>query len=204
LTSLISAIRLLRLLQADVAGVSSQIAFRAEGRTAILGRYGDTWLQRYYEGAATSCRPSHRTSFPSFGGTSDALVVFAPWRTSAPPRPGVGHPVSPAGTLPRRRQDLPRSWGISIVRLHVFSPTPAGLLTPDHYGTATWPMDPYIQGPPQCIFRHSIVRLSDSLSTLRKADYSDPTQDPLPVAGQALPDGLSTHKIPVKGLKIVS
>ena len=50
---------------------------------------------------------------------------FAPRRTSAPPRPGVGHPVSPAGNLPRRRQDLPSSWGISIVRLHMFS-TDAG------------------------------------------------------------------------------
>jgi hypothetical protein len=27
-------------------------------------------LRRYYRGAMTSCRPSHRTSLPSFGGTS--------------------------------------------------------------------------------------------------------------------------------------
>ena len=40
-------------------------------------------------------------------------------------------PVAPAGILPRRRQDLPSSWGISIVRLHMFLPTPAGLLAPD-------------------------------------------------------------------------
>ena len=52
---------------------------------------------QYYEGATTSCRSSRRTSFPSFGGTSVALVLFAPRRTSTPPRPGVGHPVSPAG-----------------------------------------------------------------------------------------------------------
>jgi hypothetical protein len=126
-------------------------------RTAILGRYGDTWFQvqslgrisrprsqhqtppfgfsfpppgpagpvprlhRYYEGATTSCRPSRRTPLPSCGGTSVALVAFAPRRTSAPPRPGVGNPVSPAGMLPRRRKDLPSSWGISIVRLHMFS-----------------------------------------------------------------------------------
>src|SRR5687768_9136855 len=45
------------------------------------------------------------------------LVVFAPRRTSAPPRPGVGHPVSPAGNALRRRQDLPSSWGTPIVRL---------------------------------------------------------------------------------------
>ena len=68
-------------------------------------------LHQYYEGATTSCRPSRRTSFPSFGGTSVALVAFAPRRTSAPPRPGVGNPVSPAGMLPRKRQDLPKFLG---------------------------------------------------------------------------------------------
>ena len=77
-------------------------------------------LRRYYQDAMTSCRPSRRTSFPSLGCTSVALVVFAPRRTSAPPRPGVGNPVAPAGMLPRKRQDLPSSWGTSIVRLHMF------------------------------------------------------------------------------------
>lgn len=38
------------------------------------------------------------------------LVLFAPRRTSAPPKPGVGDPVSPAGTSLRKRQDLPSSW----------------------------------------------------------------------------------------------
>jgi hypothetical protein len=45
------------------------------------------------------------------------LVLFAPRRTSAPPGPGVGNPVSPAGISLRRRQDLPSSWGTPIVRL---------------------------------------------------------------------------------------
>jgi hypothetical protein len=131
-------------------------------------------LRRYYQDAMTSCRPSRRASFPSLGGTSVALGEFAPRRPSAPPRPGVGRPVSPAGILPRRRQDLPSSWGISIVRLHVFSPTPAGLFTPDHYGATAWPPDPQVQRLPQLVFRRPIARLSDSLSTLRRADYSDP------------------------------
>ena len=55
--------------------------------------------------------PSRRTSFPSFGGTSVALVAFAPWRTSAPPRPGVGNPVSPAGNSPRSEQGSPKFLG---------------------------------------------------------------------------------------------
>ncbi len=167
-----------------------------------------------------------RVKFPSFLGTIKALRLpaarpaarrclrlavprsrslgFAPRRPSAPPRPGVGHPVAPAGISPRRRQDLPSSWGISIVRLHMFLPTPAGLLTPDHYGATARPLDPQVQRLPHWVFRRPIAWLSDWLSTLRRADYSKPTQDSLPVAGQALPDGLSTHKIPMRGFKIVS
>ena len=45
--------------------------------------------------------------------------------------------------------------------------------------------------------------LSNSLSTLRSADYSNTTQDSLPVAGQALLDGLSTRRVPLKGFKVV-
>jgi hypothetical protein len=39
--------------------------------------------------------------------------------------------------------------------------------------------------------------------TLRSADYSSPTQDSLPAAGQALPDGLLARKIPLKGFKVL-
>ena len=42
-----------------------------------------------------------------------------------PPRPGVGNPASPSGMLPRKQQDLPSSWGTSIIRLHMFQ-TDAG------------------------------------------------------------------------------
>ncbi len=37
-----------------------------------------------------------------------------------PPKPGVVHPVTPAGNLPRRRQDLPSSWRTPMIRLHMF------------------------------------------------------------------------------------
>ena len=159
-------------------------------------------LHRYYQNAMTSCRPSRRTSFPSLGGTSAALALFAPRRTSAPSRPGVGHPVSPAGNLPRKRQDLPSSWGISIVRLHMFRD--AGRTT------CTRPL------------RCSSVALGISkakaptkgLSTLNSMAFGlavyaspgslpPPAQDSLPTAGQALPDGLSTRKIPTRGFKAV-
>ena len=97
-------------------------------------------LHQYYEGATTSCRPSHRTSFPSFGGTSVALVIFAPRRTSAPPRPGVGHPVPPAGF--RRGDDRisQSSWGTTIVRLHMFQSDAGRTACTRPYGAAAWPL----------------------------------------------------------------
>ncbi len=84
------------------------------------------------------------------------------------------------------------------------NPTPAGILTPDHYGAATWPLVEQMQRLPRKVFRSSIAWLSDSLSTLRRTSYPATTQDSLPAAGQALPDGLSTRKVPTKGFKVAS
>ena len=71
------------------------------------------------------------------------------------------------------------------------------------YGTTAWPLVIEGQRLPRKVFRRSIALLSDSLSTLRSADYSNNTQDSLPVAGQALLDGLSTRRVPLKGFKVV-
>ncbi len=147
--------------------------------------------------------PFRRTSFPSLGDTSVSLVLFAPWQTSEQPRPGVGIPVSPAGNYRGASRTLPSSWGTSMIRLQCSNPTPAGLLTSDHYGAAAWPLVIESQRLPRGVFRRSIAWLSDSLSTLRNADYSNTTQDSLPVAGQALLDGLLTRKVPLKGFKVV-
>src|SRR5580700_397263 len=72
---------------------------------------------------------------------------------------------------------------------HVQS-TPAGLLVPDHYGAAAWPLVCEKQRLPRKVFRRSIAWLSDSLSTLRRVGYPDATQDSLPAVGQTLLDGL--------------
>ena len=161
-------------------------------------------LQRYYQDAMTSCYPSRRTSFPSLGDTSVALVKFAPGRTSAPPRPGVDNPVSPSGCCrgSNRISQVPGESQLSVCTCS--KPTPAGLFAPYHYGAAAWPLDPQVQRLPRKVFRRPIAWLSDSLSTLRRVGYPDPTQDSLPVAGQALSGGLSTHKIPLKGFRVVS
>ena len=103
--------------------------------------------------------------------------------------------------LPRKQQDLPSSWGTSMVRLPCSKPTPAGLLAPDQYSAVAWPLVIVRQRLLHWAFRRSIAWLSDLLSTLRGADYSSPTQDSLPVAGQALLDGILTRKVPMKGFK---
>ena len=132
------------------------------------------------------------------------LVLFAPRRTSAPPKPGVGDPVSPAGNSLRKRQDLPSSWGTPIVRLHMFH-TDAGRTADTR--------------PLQCRGMALGPRMAKApakgLSTLNSmafglAVYASqcglprPTQNSLPAAGQALPGGLSTHKVPMKGFRSVS
>jgi hypothetical protein len=68
-------------------------------------------LQRYYQDAMTSCRPSRFASLPSLGGTSVALVRFAPRRTSAPQRPGVVHPVAPSGNVAEETTGSPKFLG---------------------------------------------------------------------------------------------
>ena len=152
----------------------------------------------------TSCRPSRRASLPSLGGTSAFTRSFAPRRTSAPPKPGVGDPVSPAGTSLRKRQDLPSSWRTPIVRLHMFH-SDAGRIANTR--------------PLQCrdlaLGDRKAKAPAKGLSTLNsmafglavyasRCELPRPTQNSLPAAGQALPDGLSTRKVPMKGFRYAS
>jgi hypothetical protein len=81
-------------------------------------------LRRYYQSATTSCCPFRRTSFPSFGSTSVALVVFAPRQTSKLPEPGVVNPVSPPGSC-RGSNRISQVPGEPHIRLHMFQ-TDAG------------------------------------------------------------------------------
>ena len=73
----------------------------------------------------------------------------------------------------------------------------------DHCDTAAWPLVCEKQRLPRQVFRSSIAWLSEWLSTLRSAGYPNPTQDSLPVAGQALLDGIRTRKVPMIGFKVV-
>src|SRR6266566_8239789 len=85
-------------------------------------------------------------------------------------RPGVGHPVAPAGIYRGndRSSQVPGEPRLSVC--HVQS-TPAGLIAPDHYGTAAWPLVSEKQRLPRKVFRSSIAWRSDWLSTLRSEGY---------------------------------
>ena len=114
-------------------------------------------LHGYYQSATTSCRPSRRTSLPSFGGTSVSLVGFAPRRTSAPPGPGVGNPVAPTGVVAEETTGSRKFLGNPHCPFAHVQSTPAGLLAPDHYGAAAWPLVCEKQGLPRRVFRRSIA-----------------------------------------------
>src|SRR5262249_37558338 len=69
------------------------------------------------------------------------------------------------------------------------------------YGAAAWPLVSVQQRLPRKVFRRSLAGLPDSLSTLRRAGYPDPTQDSLPAVGQTLLGGRSTRRVPTKGFR---
>lgn len=70
------------------------------------------------------------------------------------------------------------------------SSTPAGSSAPGLFGATTRPPLEPRRRLPRSQFRGSITRPGHSLSTLRRMDCSTTTQDSLPAAGQALPDGI--------------
>ena len=60
------------------------------------------------------------------------------------------------------------------------------------------------KAPTTKIFRGSIAWLSDLLSTYRVTVARLTAQGSLPAAGQALPDGLDTRRVPAKGFQLTS
>ena len=80
-------------------------------------------LQRYYQGATTSCRPSRRTSLPSLGDTTGTLAFRSRRRrVSRPTGLGLVTRYPRPGILPWRRPCLPRSWGTRCTFALLFDP----------------------------------------------------------------------------------
>ncbi len=160
-------------------------------------------LQRYYQDAMTSCCSSRRTPLPSFGGTPVALVSsLLNGRAHRRGLELVTRYLQPG--VAEETTGSPKFLGNPDCPFAHVQSTPAGLLAPDHYDAAAWPLVCEKQRLPRKVFRRSIAWLSDSLSTLRRTGQPATTQDSLPAAGQALPDGLFTRKVPMKGFKGVN
>ena len=161
-------------------------------------------LQRYYQGITTSCRPSHRASFPSLGGTSVGLVLSLLGGRVRPPRPGVDYPVTAAGILPRRRQDLSSSWRTQM-SVCTCSSTPAGLLAPDLIRSSSVAHAMTKAKAPCGLSISKLNSMAFGLAVYASQCWlPSPTQDSLPAVGQTLLDGLSTRRVPMKGFRVAS
>ncbi len=142
--------------------------------------------------ASLSSTGSSRASSPASTVLSKRYDILLPFRRTSFPRLAIPRVHSLCSLLGRRvssqgqelvtrclqpeiteeqSRTLPSSWGTPIVRLHMFSPTPAGLLAPDHYGVAAWPLVCEQQRLPRKVFRRSIAWLSDWLSTHHRVRY---------------------------------
>jgi len=160
-------------------------------------------LRRYYQGTATPCRPSRRTSLPSLGGTMAASLFRSRRREMRPRQAWSWSPGTSRRALPRRRQGLPSSWGTSIAHLHMLSDS-GGTALPRPFGTGARPwVEEQPRLPRETDFRSSIPWLWGWLSTPHVTVTRLTAQDSLPGAGQALLDGLSTRKVPLKGFQHV-
>ena len=160
-------------------------------------------LQQYYQDAMTPCRRPVALRFLRLTvPRMHSLISLLGGRVRRQGQELVIRYLQPEFRRGANRV-LPSSWGTSMIRLPCSKPTPAGLLAPDHTVRQRGPWSSKGRGSHDWVFRRSIAWLSDSLSTLRDANYSNTTQHSLPVAGQALLDGLLTRKVPMKGFKVV-
>ncbi len=162
-------------------------------------------LQRDYQSATTSCRSSRRTSLPSLGGTSafHSLCSLPNGRVHRRGLELVTRCLQP-GLAKETTQDLPSSWGTRLSVCTCSSDAGRTARTRPVHSAAAWPPVYEKRRLPRKVFRRSIAWLSDSLCTLRRTGYPRTTQHSLPAAGQALPDGLSTRRIPMKSFRVVN
>jgi hypothetical protein len=162
-------------------------------------------LQRYYQDAMTSCRPSRRTSLPSLGGTSafHSLGSLPGGRVHRRGLELVTRYLRPGSRRGNdRTSQVPGEPRLSVCTCSGDAGRTAR--TRPVHSAAAWPSVYEQRRLPREVFRRSMAWLSDSLCTLRSAGYPRPTQHSLPAAGQALPDGLSTRRIPMKGFRFAS
>ncbi len=162
-------------------------------------------LQQYYQDATTSCRPSRRTSLPSLGVTTGVFGRFvspAAAEHSATGLELVTRYLQP-GLLPRRRQDLLRSWGTLLCSCPALRPRQDRRVRPSQH-VDTVPAMTTAKTPTTVTFEaqsHSFgtgcLRFAGRVTpTPRKTRFRLPTR--------LYRTGLTTRKVPTKGLKLTS
>jgi len=137
----------------------------------------------------TSCRPSRRTSFPSLGDTTGTLAFRSRHGRVLPRRAWGWSPGSPSRDFFHGDDRISYVPGEPLLcSCPALRPRQDRRIRPCN-ASARPPICP----PRRLLhsyFRGSITRLRHWLSTLRRPGRPDTTQDSLPAAGQALPDGL--------------
>ncbi len=145
---------------------------------------------------------------PSLGGTADGRLRFRCPRRQTTNTCGaghIGHPVGPRIPGVRAETTGPPTFlgNPYCAYALLFDPGMTDHTRPfsvRRHG----PRSNHDEGSCWNVSRGSITRPGHSLSTLRRLDRSTTTQDSLPAAGQALPDGLDTRRVPTKGFRAVS
>ena len=147
----------------------------------------------------TSCRPSRRTSLPSLGDTTQALVFRPHTAERCRGRSlGVGHPVSPAGRLVSGDDRISYVPGEPLVLLPC-SPTPAG---PAHQAITTRRLGPrYVHGEGSCDIAFEAQSHGFGTGCLRFAGRVAPTprKTRFRLLARLFRTGLVTRRVPIEG-----
>ena len=131
-------------------------------------------LPRYYQGTATSCRPSRRASFPSLGGTTGARIFRSRRRCVRQRRAWGWSPGIPVREFFRGDDRISQVPGEpQFPFAHVLRPRPAetSLTT---CGTLAWPPLSERRRRRREDFRGSIAWLSGSPPTYHGVGYPSP------------------------------
>ena len=132
-------------------------------------------LRRYYQGTATSCRPSRRVSFPSLGGATGSRIFRSRRRCARRRRAWGWSPGIPVRAFFRgdgRISQVPGEPPFPFA--HVLRPRPADASLTD-CGTLAWPPLPERQRRRRLnTFRGSIAWLSGSPPTYHDVGYPSP------------------------------
>ena len=160
-------------------------------------------LPRYYRGAMTSCRPFRRASFPSLGNTAPALE-FRP-HTAERCRgrfSGVGHPVSPAGSLSAETAGSPTFLGNPDCALALlFDPGRTGGIRP-YDAPARPPQRPRRRLPRKLAFEAQSHGFGTGCLRFAVQVAHTPRKTRFRLLARLFRTGLVTRRVPSKGFKV--